>query len=215
MTITISKPSRLNRAPRSLVLDTSVVLNLLACGAPACILEALGGTFFAPIQVVQEIVREPTDRQSENPLLAELLDSGILKLHRLEGSSLDTFVDLAGAPPPDGLDDGEAATIAAGEEFGCGCVIDERKATRIASARRPDIIVLSTVDLFFEVHNRSLLKSGEIAELLYGALYRARMRVPDSHGEWVVELIGQDRANNCASLGKILRRLRQRSGEKA
>jgi len=190
---------------RTLVLDTSAVLNLLACGAPSRFMQTLGSTFVVPHQVVAEIVQEPKGMEHENESLAFLLKSRQVLEHRLAGGNFEAFIELAAAPSPDGLDDGEAAAIAAAEELACSCVIDERKATRIAVARRPHFPVLSTVDLFVEAHDRALFDAGILADFVYRALSRARMRVLDKHGDWVVALIGRERANSCASLSKILR----------
>lgn len=206
MTITTSKQSPSSETHRTLVLDTSVVLNLLACEAPARLLEALGGTFVVPRQVIDEIVREPQGTREPNNTLSGLLGSAHLLMHKLEGVHLEAFIDLAAALPPDGLDDGEAAAIATAEELGCGCVIDERKATRIAQERRPQSTIICTVDLFLEAKQRELFEPADLRDLVFGALTRARMRVPDHHGEWVVDLIGTERAGTCATLTKIMRK---------
>lgn len=208
MTTTTSNLSPLISAHRTLVFDTSVVLNLLACGAAARFLKMLGTTIVVPRQVVIEIVREPAGLNQKEDSFTALVASGRLLEHRLAGAHLETFIELAAAPSPDGLDDGEAAAIATAEELGCECVLDERKATRIALVRRPQFPPLCTIDLFLEAKDRELFGLAALADLVFLSLSRARMRVPDHHGSWVVDLIGRERAITCPSLSKLMRRAR-------
>jgi predicted nucleic acid-binding protein len=198
-------PASLTRSPRILVLDTSVVLNLLACGATTRVLENIDARFIVPSQVVREVSKEPTGTDLPNGTFADLVQRKLIFEHRLEGDALRTFIDLASAQPPDGLGDGEAATIALAEELACEAVIDERKATRIATLRRPAMSVLSTVDLFHNFHEHSSVERQDVSDCVYNALRNARMRVPSRSGDWVVSLIGIERARECSSLSAVLR----------
>lgn len=200
-----SDPEGLIPNRRILVLDTSVVLNVLACGAPVCALESLQTRFIVPSQVVREISKEPIGTDVPTDTFGELLRRELLLEHRLEGDALRTFVELAAANPPDGLGDGEAATIALAEDLGCEAVIDERKATRIATFRRSHVPVLCTVDLFYDLHQRLTARGHDVSDYVYKALRDGRMRVPNRSGDWVVNLIGIKRARQCPSLSSIVR----------
>lgn len=196
----ISNPSLLSDRPSALVLDASVVINILACGDTQSLLRAMGCDMVIPQQVVEEILHNPSSSESGANALSSLIDLGLMRRHGLSENYYAVFVDLVGAEPPDGLGDGEAATIATAEELGCACVIDERKATRIALGRRPDLHVLCTVDLFCAPFVRTRFAREELASLVHQALFNARMRVPHRYRTWVVDLIGRDAAESCVSL---------------
>ena len=197
----LGEPSRLTPSSRVVVLDTSVVLNLLASGAAARVLETLGLAFWVPTQVVREVRRQPDPASSsERSTLRYLLDTGLVRELTPEDGALDTVLDLVAAPSPDGLDDGEAATIAIAESLGCSPALDERKARRIATARRPDQTLSSSIDLFKALEWHTELQGGELCEWVFNALRHANMRVLHPHTEWVMQLIGRERAARCPSL---------------
>ncbi|MDR3385431.1 MAG: hypothetical protein P4L92_00135 [Rudaea sp.] len=199
------KPSRLSSHRRTLVLDTSAVLNMLACGTAARLLGALDLTLIVPQQVIVEVKREPVVPDDPSHSMEGLLQRGALQAHHLTGSGYDTFIELAAAEPPDGLGDGEAATIATAEQLACECVIDERKAIRIARGRRADVGVLCSLDLFLIAEERKAFAAEVLADLVFKALFHARMRVPQNHRAWVLSLIGAERAAQCSSLAAALR----------
>lgn len=203
----IWKPSPLSSHHRTLVLDTSAVLNMLACGTAARLLGALDMKLIVPQQVIVEVKREPVAPDDPSHSMEGLLQGGALQAHHLTGPAYDTFVELAAAEPPNGLDDGEAATIATAEQLACECVIDERKAIRIARARRTDVNVLCSVDLFLIAQARKAFDAAMLADLVFKALFHARMRVPQNHHAWVLGLIGVERAARCTSLAAARRTL--------
>ena len=86
-------------------------------------------------------------------------------------------------------------------------LIDERKAHRICAERFPDLRVASTIDLLAHPSVGNALGGGGLADAITQALLSARMRVPAHHIEWVVGVIGSERAAECPSLP---RRARQR-----
>ena len=101
-----------------------------------------------------------------------------------------------------GLDDGEAATIAVAiEHFGeAVAVIDEKKASRIFLNRWSDRVTVDTVTLLAQADNRLSLDKNILADACFSALIHARMRVSREAIDWVIDLIGADRADRCPSL---------------
>lgn len=192
--------SRLTPSSRAVVLDTSVVLNVLASGGAARLLESSGYTFWVPTPVLREVTSEPNPSPSEPNSLRTLIDLGLLREIAPEGDTLETYLTLASAPSPDGLEDGESAAIAVAETLGCFTALDDRKARRIAAARRPSELPMCSVDLFKTLEGHANFGDGELCNMVFNALRHARMRVLHTHTEWVVQLIGAERAKQCSSL---------------
>ena len=119
-----------------LVLDTSVLINLLATEAMNAILEALAVPCHAPQQVLAEVCRDPVTGvifpAERHPLREK---SSAVSILALEGTELDLFLRIVGAPAGDALGDGEAAAIAVAISRGLDLVIDDRKARRIVRER--------------------------------------------------------------------------------
>jgi predicted nucleic acid-binding protein len=188
------------------VLDTSVVLNVLASGDAARLLKSLEYTFWVPSQVLREVTSEPNPSVGERNSLRSLLNLGLIRETRPDGDTLETYLSLVSAPPPNGLEDGESAAIAVAESLGSAVALDDRKARRIATARRPTHAPISSVELFKSLDGHASFNSGELSTLVFNALHHARMRVPHEHGQWVANLIGAELASRCASLPASYRR---------
>jgi predicted nucleic acid-binding protein len=198
----ISTPSRLTERHRTLVLDASVVINLLGSGRPADVLRLLGRQTVVEERALAEVRRDPSNGRPAQEALNALQMAGLIRCERLSRQGYLSFLALTGAAPPDDLDDGEAATIAHADDIAATPVLDDKKAARICVARRPDRAVLTTVDLLCSVELLSGLPSAELADLIFATLRNARMRVAPPLRPWVWALIGEDRGRTCPSLGK-------------
>ncbi|MGA2737988.1 MAG: hypothetical protein ABSG65_11120 [Bryobacteraceae bacterium] len=152
---------------------------------------------------LKEVTSDPFSKLPGRVAMESLIRSGLISPARLSESAFETFLELTGANPPDDLGDGEAATIAQSFDIGAVPVIDERKATRIALALRPAYPILHTIDILACSMVTSALSQQEIGDLIYAALFHARMRVPAPCRDWVYALIGPERAKSCLSLGSL------------
>lgn len=199
----ISTLSRLSELHRALVLDANVALNLLGSGRPADVLRLLGREAMIEELVLAEVQRDPSSDRPAREGLDVLREAGLLRYERLSERGYLRFLALTGATPPDDLGDGEAATIAHADEVGAAPVTDDRKAARILGVRRPGEVALTTMDLLASAEVISGLPKDELAELVFAALSKARMRVVPLFRPWVVGLIGKERAALCPSLGKV------------
>lgn len=188
----------MNNLTPTIVLDTSVVINLLACGDAARLLTSLDRRVVVPKQVIDEILWEPVRHADEENSLSGLLQSGLLLVHQLKGAHYLSFLDLVGAIAPNSLADGEAATISAAEQLQCMAIIDERKATRIASSRRPPQLTACTLNLYSSKQLTSVYSRDALAALVFNSMQHARMRIPADWRTWVIELIGETRAKQCS-----------------
>lgn len=194
----------MNSLTPTIVLDSSVVINILACGQPARFLTSLGCTVVTPRQVIDEISREPVQPASHGDSFLGLLQSGLLLPHDLVDENYLEFLDLVGASAPDSLGDGEAATIASAEQLQCLAIIDERKAMRIARNRRDAGLTACTLDLYAYSLTKAHYSKKDMASLVFNSMQHARMRIPAERRAWVIDLIGEEKAKQCSCFPRSL-----------
>ena len=196
--------SCLDERPAPVVADTSVVINLNATGCAASILEALPNRCVVDDAVSLEIQAGLRTGRGDADALAALSDQHLVEHARLGNVGAPLFESLVSGSAAATLDDGEAATIACAIERSAVALIDDRKAIRLCTERFPNLAVGSTADVLAHRHVQAAL-GRRLGDAVLNALDRGRMRVPDRYGQWVVELIGQERVALCHSLPKRLR----------
>ncbi len=189
------------------VADTSVVINLNASGYAPAILEALPNSFLVVSEVERELREDRQTGRNDAVALAQWVDSGRAEVVRLGERGMERFYDLVSGAAAQTLDDGEAATIAHALETEPPAIplIDERKANRICAERFAALVTGSTVDLLAQGDVRTALGPERLAEAVFNALRHGRMRVLPRHLEWVVDLMGPERARQCKSLPRSVR----------
>lgn len=192
-------PSRLVDEFAPLILDASSVLNLLGSGRARDILTVLRRQALITAQAAGEVGRDPLTGAPGSDVLEELAGDGLFRTVRLSDNAYEVFLGFVSAPSPEGLDDGEAATVAHAAEVHGVPIIDERKGTRIAAtfcAHPP----LCTLDVFASVRVHDALGTAGLADAVHSALLRARMRVPDPFRDWVLGLLSPDQLRACPSI---------------
>jgi hypothetical protein len=140
--MTSRRPSRLDDADVILVLDASVVINFLGTGNAATLIRALDRKCIVEGIAWREITRDPLTGKAATEPLKALMNAGILERQDMGMEATALFLDLALAQPPDGLGDGEAATLAHAAASGGSAVIDEKKAIRVGAAKVPHLRIL-------------------------------------------------------------------------
>ena len=180
--------SKLNSDSSPLFLDASVIINLVASGRSDEILQALGHPIFIEQAICSEFKRDPRDGSDAKIIIEKLVNQARLKVITLSDSQYETFLGLTGALPPDDLGDGEAATIACACGVGAA-VIDERKATRIATDAFPNLPVYSSLDLLCADSTIKALGKAEVSNAVRDAISKARMRVPHPWKNWVSKFV--------------------------
>jgi len=197
-----------------LVLDSSVVINLLATGQPAAILRALAMPAVVTDNVVREIKRGAMSGRPEVNLLNDLISNKIVREGQLDGQPLQMFFELVSGSASESLGDGEAATLAFASS-NCGfAVIDEKKATRLSANRFGSLRLATTIDILAHDAVRSALGHATLAEATIQALRLARMQVREHQFDWVVDLIGAENVAACPSLNRLATHRAKRSQEK-
>jgi predicted nucleic acid-binding protein len=190
--------------------DTSAVINLNATGCAREILRAIPNK----VMVVDVVLREleegrPRGRRDADSLQA-LVAAGLVEIGKLGDIAALHFERLVVGPAAMTLDDGEAATIAFAVARGAIAVVDERKATRLCAQMFPELCVGCTVDMLAHPKVQQGLGKPTLAEAVFKALYQGRMRVLPQHVEWVIGLIGPEKAAMCSSLPNSVRVPQQR-----
>lgn len=199
----------IERFRSALVLDASVAINLLGTNMGDRVLQAIPQEVHIAQHALREIRRHPVSGLHATGDLCEWQDRRLISTVALDQSQQRLFNDLTSKNLEHSLDDGEAATIAyaMGGTDPMIPVIDEKKATRIFRARWPSDALFDTVGLFWNLVECDLMPVAEARHAVFSALRHARMQVRHGMREWVVQLIGEDLALQCPSLG--MRSLRQ------
>lgn len=196
--------SCLDERPTPVVADTSVIINLNATGRSEAILGALPNRCLVVEAVSLELQAGRRTGRTDAGALVALIERQLVEHSRLGDAGMFHFESLVSGSAAETLDDGEAATIACAVERSAVPLVDDRKAIRICAERFPNLAVGCSVDVLAQRHVQAALGNG-LADAVFNALDRGRMRVPDHYGHWVVNLIGKERALGCSSLPKRFR----------
>ena len=186
------------------VADTSVVINLNATGCSEAILGALPNRCVVVEAVSLELQTGRRTGRGDVDALAVLIQRHFVEQAQLGDAGMSHFASLVSGSAAETLDDGEAATIACAIERSAVALIDDRKAIRICAERFPNLTVGCTVDVLAHRHVQAAL-GRLLADAVFNALDRGRMRVPEQYARWAVDLIGKERAALCHSLPKRFR----------
>lgn len=192
-----------------LVLDTSVCINVNATGSAGDILGSLPHELSIVDIVAEELANGSIKGRTDADQTQELVKAGLIEVVRLGTVGLHHFEQLVSGRAEETVDDGEAATIAFAAEVGAVALIDERKATRICVERFADLRLATSVDVLAHPSVQAFLGRHALAEAVYNALQNARMSVQEHHLDWVVTLIGCERAACCSSLPAHARAVRE------
>lgn len=184
---------------RPVVLDASVLINLVVVDDPELILGALCQPKIATI-VASEVGRNRRTGQSGIAVLKPFLQKGLLELIEMDDGECELFVDLVSSASPDDLDDGEAATLACAVRRGLMPLIDERKAHRVLRERFPNSTGDSTVGVYRQMLVHGVFPSPFIAQCIYDSLRYARMRVTAADMAWVTSMLTPGQLANCPSI---------------
>lgn len=165
--------SRDQRPVPPLVLDASVVINLLATERAWEILACQGVRGAVTPQVIGEIRRCPVTQRSFDPERHPLRIFPNVESLVLSAAEIELFVDLAAE-----VGDGEAASIAVASMRKLSLALDDRRARSLAAKRFPSLPLVWTTQLLRAPQVHVAFPDGESALLFKMARERARMFVP-------------------------------------
>ncbi len=178
--------SCLDECAAPVVVDTSVVINLNATGCAEAILRSLPNRCVVVEDVLLELQIGRQTGRGDADALAVLIEQHLVEHTRLGDAGRSHFAMLVTGSASETLDDGEAATIACAIKRSAVALVDERKAIRICTERFPSLGIGCTIDVLAQRHVRAALRSS-LADAVFNALDRGRMRVPDHYGQWVLD----------------------------
>lgn len=173
-----------------LVLDASVLFNLLGTGRPKEILQAIGATCWVEQRTAAEVRRMPGQRAEGAPL-QPLLEHGCLKLCRMSEQAYETYLSLVSGPATDTLDDGESAAIAIAVDGLGSVVLDDKKARRILTTRFEQVIAGSSLSLLVAAATRANWTLLELRAAVSLARTVSRMAVVPDERPLVSELFAE------------------------
>ena len=158
-----------------IILDASVLINLLGCGEPVAVLEGLGDKCLMEQRTLKEVRRHPIPGFSHLEPLHALLSSGTLEEVRMNDAEYEIYLTLVSGPLGTRLDDGESAALALLGRAS-SIVLDERKARRRAGTH--GVTVASTLQLLVTSGQRQAWSVQKVRNLVVSARQHARMGVP-------------------------------------
>jgi predicted nucleic acid-binding protein len=172
-----------------LVLDTSVLLNLLGCGATQDVFAGLPRPCLVEEKVLGEVRRHPVPGLCHVEAIEALRDCGHVELVSMSDAEYAHFLSMIQAPLGVRLDAGESATLAVAHARGHAVVMDENKGRRYVADRFPGMQVVSSLVLFISATVR-LGRDADFLRTVAGtARDSARMAVPRSERELLAEVM--------------------------
>lgn len=172
-----------------LVLDASVLINMLACGATNEVFSALPGPCLVEEKVFGEISRHPIPGLCHLSALQSLASSGFIAQASMDDEEYAHFLSLIQAPLGKRLDAGESATLAVASARGLSVVIDENKGRAYVANHFPQVAVVSSLQLFISATIRLGRDVAYLQERLNAARDHARMGVPRGERLLLTEII--------------------------
>jgi len=192
--------SSLTDAQALLVADASTIISVNATGCAKRVIKALPNRV-AVVDIVSGELEEGRQRKRQDAdLLKKLVDAGHVEIVQLDAEGEEYFEQLVVGAAQMTLDDGEAATIAYAAANNGVALIDEKKANRICGQRFPELRLACTVDILMHADVQRELGREVLADTVFNGICHGRMRVFPHHVDWVIGLIGTERARLCTSL---------------
>jgi hypothetical protein len=152
------------------VADASVWINLAATGRAAAHLRAAKGAIGITDVALAELERgRPKGRQAADEV-AGLAHIGLVEVVRCPPDHDDLFLSLVAGAATETLDDAEAATLVYAHGCGAIALIDERKATALATRRFPGLRLRTTTDLLLAPEMLDGLGPAAVTDSIYQAL---------------------------------------------
>jgi predicted nucleic acid-binding protein len=159
------------------VLDASVVINLLGCKHARIVIVGLGVTCLIEKRTLDEIQRHPVPGLSHTRELEVLIQDGLVCVHRMTMPEYLVYLGLVTGEPVNVLGDGESAAIATAVGTGNAVILDDRKARRICGGNFPSVPIASSLRLFVEAARRGKFDNQFLRDLVSAALVNSRMSI--------------------------------------
>lgn len=170
----------------AVLLDASVILNLIAAGPSMAIIESLGCNCFICTAAASEAIYIRGDDPVQPPQAVSIepwVQSSLVVVVSPEGSREEELYVRFAAD----LDDGEAMSLAICHARGHALATDDRKARRLARSLTPTAVdLLSTAEILHRWADKTATEGEALRRVIEAIENRARFRPPldDSLREW-------------------------------
>lgn len=178
----VGKVKRLNLPsdllPRSpLVLDASVIFNILATGFAADIIDAIGQPCLVEMRTRREVKRHPRPDAANGDPLEPLLVCGALQIATMSSTAYRFYLGLVSGDSAAALGDGESAAIALAADANHAVALDDAKARAIRSRQAPHVTTVSSLALIVGAAQASRWAEGKLRQAISDARKYARMGI--------------------------------------
>ena len=136
------------------MVDASVLINILGCGAPETILSGLQYPALVEERTLREVLRHPLPGQDHTEFFDFAFESGLLVQVQMSDDEYDTYLTMIQASLGTRLDDGESAALSVAHHRRICAVIDEKKARNFATRNFPELKVVSSLKLLISAAAR-------------------------------------------------------------
>ena len=174
------------------VLDASVLINLLGCRECVAVLEGLGAKCLMEERTLKEVRKHPIPGCDHAEPLRALFSSGALEEVRMTEDEYETYLTFVSGPLGTRLDDGESAALAISGRAS-SVILDERKARRRAAEDEKvakNLAVASTLQLMLTSGHRQTWSVQKVRDLVAASHQNSRMGVPKEDMALLEELLG-------------------------
>lgn len=196
--------SRLDETRTDIVLDASVLINLLATGRAATILANLDRKVLITSQAYSEVLRDPYTERNASETIKPLETANLISRRKLKGRTIRLYKILI-SPAGDALDKGEAATIGFCDEHKLIAVIDERKGKKVADQNSSVPLTVGSLDVLAYKKVIESFSSAEYREALLNAGRLGRMSFPVEWGQWAENILEESVARTLPGLKRFYR----------
>ncbi|WP_146013969.1 hypothetical protein [Trinickia dabaoshanensis] len=172
-----------------LILDASVLINLLGCRAAAEVFSVLEPPCLVEDKVFGEISRHPVPGLCHVEELQALQDAGFIERVRMEKQEYSKYLELIQAPLGQRLDVGESATLAVAQQRALSVVIDENKARSFVRSQMSQLTMVSTLSMLISATVRLGKDVAHLQRLVMAARENAKMGVPKDERDLLSEVL--------------------------
>ena len=188
--MTTSIQSKLSGSSDEIVIDASVLINLLATGSSEAILKNLHRSVVITTEAYMEVRRDPLKDRPASEVIERLEEQGLLFRRDIELREGQEIFDFLTNDLPLVLGRGEAATIGLCQSLQLTAVIDDKQGRTVALDYSNIPNLIGTMDLLGYDKVYSGFSRGDYRKIILNAAEFGRMYFPPEWGEWVEKLLG-------------------------
>ncbi len=200
--MTKSKLSNLSESSEEIVIDASVLINLMAIGTIQAVLRNLNRSVVITNQAYMEVRRDSLANRVASEVIQPLEKQRLLIRRDVGAGQAQNIFNYLTNELPVVLGEGEAATIGMCQSLSLTAVIDDLEGRKMSQEYWNIPKVIGTMDLLGDDKMRSKFKHSEYQKLILNAAQYGRMYIPAEWGDWAEELLGETVAKALPGLAR-------------